>query len=209
MKGVARRFKGISGDFEVLNSIFGVSAISGTVSLRSKLEKLAHWEYVSEESECTYEWTAAYQQIWTHVAVRIRLIPTLGTVTDEVINGLKLEWQDEIQTIWNNRWACARSGELPCRLSFEAQWVDAEAHHTVWVWPGSGRANMKRWFEISKRTAAHEFGHMLGNADEYFNMFCLNRNPVNTGTIMDDGTDVPSRLVQQHGDNIGSDIVAP
>jgi len=34
--------------------------------------------------------------------------------------------------------------------------------------PGSHRANQTNWFEDgSARTAAHEFGHMIGNPDEY------------------------------------------
>jgi hypothetical protein len=32
---------------------------------------------------------------------------------------------------------------------------------------------------------AHEFGHMLGNKDEYPDSNCPARSPVNTGTVMD------------------------
>jgi bacillopeptidase F (M6 metalloprotease family) len=36
--------------------------------------------------------------------------------------------------------------------------------------------------------AAHEFGHMIGNPDEYADSACPRRNPVNTGTVMDNNT---------------------
>jgi hypothetical protein len=36
--------------------------------------------------------------------------------------------------------------------------------------------------------AAHEFGHMLGHPDEYADAACPARNPVSTGTVMDNNT---------------------
>ena len=42
--------------------------------------------------------------------------------------------------------------------------------------------------------AAHEFGHMLGHPDEYADAQCPNRNPVNTGTVMDDNAGPVQRL---------------
>jgi hypothetical protein len=41
---------------------------------------------------------------------------------------------------------------------------------------------------------AHEFGHMLGHPDEYADATCPARNPVNTGTVMDDNTETVARL---------------
>jgi hypothetical protein len=42
--------------------------------------------------------------------------------------------------------------------------------------------------------AAHEFGHMLGHPDEYADATCPSKNPVNTGTVMDDNTETVARL---------------
>ena len=58
--------------------------------------------------------------------------------------------------------------------------------------------------------AAHEFGHMLGHVDEYpENPPCPDRDPVNTGTVMDNNSNnVPSRLMNRFANNIGSNVVA-
>ena len=45
---------------------------------------------------------------------------------------------------------------------------------------------MLNWYhDDSGNDMAHEFGHMLGNKDEYADANCPARNPVNTGTVMD------------------------
>ena len=42
--------------------------------------------------------------------------------------------------------------------------------------------------------ASHEFGHMLGHPDEYADAACPARNPVNTGTVMDNNSGTVARL---------------
>jgi bacillopeptidase F (M6 metalloprotease family) len=57
--------------------------------------------------------------------------------------------------------------------------------------------------------AAHEFGHMLGLVDEYSDSNCPGRSPVNTGTIMDNNSNVvPDRMMTRFANNIGSNVVA-
>jgi bacillopeptidase F (M6 metalloprotease family) len=51
--------------------------------------------------------------------------------------------------------------------------------------------------------ASHEFGHMLGHPDEYASAACPNRSPVNTGTVMDDNTEVVERLCRPFCDRHG------
>ena len=56
--------------------------------------------------------------------------------------------------------------------------------------------------------AAHEFGHLLGNPDEYTDTSCPTRDPVNTGTIMDNNSaNIPERMMTRFADNIGSTVV--
>jgi hypothetical protein len=210
LKGVARRFRGITGDFAVTSGIFGLSGISGVASLRSKLESLAREGYSFSMSECIYGWTAAFEQTWTHIAVRIRLNPDAG-ISAATMNSLMSTWQNGIESTWNNQWACARSGELACRLSFDVQWVTGNQHHTVRVRQGPGQTNMTLWdTSDSGAVAAHEFGHMIGNSDEYPDVKCPDRSPVNTGTVMDNNSaNIPARLVTRFGNNIGSSIVSP
>ena len=56
--------------------------------------------------------------------------------------------------------------------------------------------------------AAHEFGHMLGHPDEYADAACPNRNPVNTGTVMDDNTETVARLYNRFAGFHGSGHVS-
>ena len=116
-----------------------------------------------------------------------------------MIDALKPLWQSWIHGAWNNKWACVRNGQLPCRVSFEVRWVSGHPHHTVSVAPGWGHSSMTVWHEEDEPgETAHEFGHMLGNQDEYDDSECPDRSPVNTGTIMDNNSiNIPARLVQR------------
>ena len=208
LKGVARRYRGITGGLSVVNDIFG-GAGAGSRSLRGKLETLARQQHSSSMSECIFGWTASYEQTWTHIIVRIRLNPDAG-ITNATMNTLRNTWQNGIETTWTHRWGCARSGELPCRVSLDVQWVANGQHHTVRVRPGPAGTNMTTWdTSDSGGVAAHEVGHMLGHEDEYADGRCPNRSPVNTGTIMDNNSNnVPARLMNGFASNIGSGVVA-
>lgn len=50
---------------------------------------------------------------------------------------------------------------------------------------------------------------MLGHPDEYNDASCPARNPVNTGTVMDNpSANIPQRLMTRFADNVGSSVVA-
>lgn len=206
VRGIARKYAGKTGAFSMKNDVLK-GATGGT---RAKLEALARKDYSFGVSECIYGWTASFEQTWTHVRVRIRLNPDAG-ISQATMNTLMAAWQAGIPATWDNRWSCARPGELPCRLRFEVLWVSSNQHHTVRVRPGPERSNMTCWdTQDTGAVASHEYGHMLGNVDEYADGNCPSRNPVNTGTVMDNNSAVvPARLVQRFADNIGSNLVAP
>lgn len=159
-------------------------------------------------SECIYGWTAAYQQTGTHITVRIKLSPD-SDVSDSKIEELKERWKNGIEEKWNYRFACCNSPGCTeqCAFTFEVQWVESNEHHDVRVRSGSGQTNMRLWDESdSGDVASHEFGHMIGHPDEYNSSTCPSRSPVNTGTVMDDNTEVIERLVQPFCDNLSQDI---
>lgn len=151
-------------------------------------------------SECVYGWTARYAQADTDVTVRIQLNPDAG-ISAATIAGLQTTWRNGIINKWSNRFDCRAPNGERSPINFDVQWVTANAHHVVRVRPGPERSNMTNWdTQDSGDVASHEFGHMLGNPDEYNDASCPGRNPVNTGTVMDDNTEAVAR----HLTNIAS-----
>ncbi len=181
-----------------------------TTSLGGVLRTVARQEISFSVSECVFGWTARYQQTWSDVVVRIRLNPDAG-ITNETMATLRNTWETTIQDRWSNRWAVGRSGEIALPLRFDVQWVTSGEHHAVRVRPGPERSNMGTWDTADTgAVASHEFGHMIGNPDEYAEPDrCPARNPVNTGTIMDNNSNtIPARLLTRMGTNVGSSIFA-
>ncbi|MGI5171247.1 twitch domain-containing radical SAM protein [Spirillospora sp. CA-253888] len=143
--------------------------------------------YVGERrfsrSECIFGWTAAFQQSCTAVTVRIRLVPDAGITAQEMAT-LRAAWETGIENKWSGHFVCTGPYGAST-ITFNAQFVTSNAHHTVRVSRGPGQTNMTRWHtDDNGDTAAHEFGHMIGNQDEYTDSRCPNRSPVNTGTVM-------------------------
>ncbi len=180
-------------------------------SLRVKLEAIAREEHSYLIGECIFVCSVGYEQIWSHINVRISLVGD-PDVPFDTLNMKKAVWKDGIERVWNNRWGCALQGEATCPFTFKVQWVDLvplKFHHTVnihLVRQNHEGTDEKNWFvEDGGDVAAHEFGHMLGLVDEYPDSICPNRNPVNTGTVMDNNSsDVPSRMMVALAENIGS-----
>jgi hypothetical protein len=158
-------------------------------------------------AECIYGWTAAFRQEGTHITARIQLNPD-ADVSSSLLETVKARWKRGIEDKWSYRFSCCqRPGcTSPCALTFEVQWVSNNAHLQVRVKKGGGRSNLGLWHtNDSGDVASHEFGHLLGHPDEYQDSSCPNRNPVNTGTVMDDNTQVVQRLCQPFCDRIGQD----
>lgn len=205
LKGIARQYLGHSGPLSVQSQVMNNQA----GSVRQRLESLARQHVSFSMSECVYGWTAAFEQTWSHVIVRIRLNPDAG-ITAQTMTTLRATWETTIQTRWSDRWAIGRSGEGSCNLTFDVQWVTASQHHSVRVRVGPAATDMGTWDTTDTgAVAAHEFGHMLGNVDEYTAANCPNRSPVNTGTIMDNNSNViPARLLTAFATRVGSTVVA-
>jgi len=140
-----------------------------------------------------------YRQEGTHIIVRIQLDPDAG-ISDATMATLRNTWKTGIENKWSNHFACRCTGPNCFRqgtLTFEALWVNNNPHHTVRVRQGPARSNMTTWdSNDSGDVASHEFGHMIGLVDEYADAVCPSRSPVNTGTVMDDNTEVVERQVE-------------
>jgi hypothetical protein len=156
-------------------------------------------------SECVYGWRAAYAQRGTAITVRIRLNPD-ADVSADTMGTLRERWRTGIENKWSNRFGCCTSPDCvgPCALTFRVEWVDSNEHHAVRVRTGPGRSNMSLWdTDDTGDVASHEFGHMLGHPDEYADAACPRRSPMNSGTVMDDSTEVVERLVRPFCDRQG------
>lgn len=172
-------------------------------------------EVTRSVSECIYGWTARYRQERTHIVVRIQLTRD-ANVTQSELDSAMDRWKNGIEEKWSYFFACcsemsattSSDCSMPCELTFEVQWVTSGAHHMVSVHRGPGRSNMLNWYhDDSGDVASHEFGHMLGHPDEYSDPQCPNRSPVNTGTVMDDTTEVVERLVEPFCQSLGQNAV--
>jgi hypothetical protein len=158
-------------------------------------------------SECVYGWTAAFAQRGTTITVRIRLEPD-EEISADTMNTLRARWETGIEDKWSDRFGCCGSSDCigGCALRFRVEWVDSNQHHTVRVRPGPARSNMTTWdTEDTGDVASHEFGHMLGHPDEYEDGACPDRDPVNTGTVMDDNTEVVERLCRPFCNRLDED----
>jgi hypothetical protein len=215
LKGIARRYRSLGQGFSVIGDVLNQPSISGSVSLRARLEDVAREEHAFDMTDhadcdcddCRFGWTASFRQTWTHLLVMIRLNPDAG-ITQATMNGCMTTWLNGIVNTWNHQWGCYHENELVCRFSIEVQWVASGEHHAVQVTAGGGRANMGRFYTAgSGRTAAHECGHLIGHMDEYADVDCPGRAPTGTGTIMDTGNTVPARMMVRYASNIGGDVI--
>jgi len=156
-------------------------------------------------TECIYAGRAAYRQRDQQITVRIQLNPD-SDVTDEEMATLRTRWENGIESKWSNRFACCTRPDCSekVNLVFQVLWTSTNPHHQVRVRRGPMRSNQTTWdTEDTGDVASHEFGHMLGHPDEYADSTCPARNPVNTGTVMDDNTEVVQRLCQKFCTQLG------
>jgi hypothetical protein len=160
-------------------------------------------------SECIYSWTARYDQELRRINVRIRLNPDAG-IPAATIAALQTTWRNGIRNRWNNRFRCHANNGQVTPLLVDVQWVNNNPHHTVRVRPGPAGTNMTTWDTADTgAVAAHEFGHMLGNPDEYVAAACPQRCPVATGTVMDNNSQPRLRHVQSLCDGMNFTAIGP
>ena len=103
------------------------------------------------------------------VIVKIRLQNDASNPANAITDKAVARWESGIKRHWNGKFRL-RGGGRTLDVWFLPVFVyhDDAAHHTVRVLPGDETSNEHKWYEEdSAETAAHEFGHMIGNPDEY------------------------------------------
>ena len=136
---------------------------------------LAHYKEAHYESgvmkqftgDRNYELWRGSQQL--RVIVRINLTEDAKNAKQEITDALIRKWEQGIDAHWNHKFRL-RSGAKALDVWFVPVFVyhDTGAHHQVTVTTGDARSDEGNWHSEDVPTvAAHEFGHMLGNPDEY------------------------------------------
>jgi hypothetical protein len=132
--------------------------------------KEAHYEDgVMERFTGDRNYELVRTQHYLRVIVRIRLSEDATNTKTEITDKVIARWEASIGKLWNGKLRL-RSGAKKLDVWFVPVFVyhDENAHHQVTVTTGDARSDEGNWHaDDTGGTAAHEFGHMLGNPDEY------------------------------------------
>ena len=120
-----------------------------------------------------YEGDRNYELVRTEnylrVIVRIRLSEDVANAKTAITDKKVASWEAGIARLWNGKFRL-RSGAKKLDVWFVPVFVyhDENAHHQVKVTGVGKGTNETNWHAgDAPEVAAHEFGHMLGNPDEY------------------------------------------
>lgn len=122
----------------------------------------------------------------------IYLSPLSG-VTQEQIDALEPVWEAGIEDRWNNRYQILHNSEYTYGIIFDVtfagNYLPSRDHYQVLVRPGPDRSYINLWDTADTgRVVAHEYGHMVGNYDEYSGGALDPNNPIIDTTSLMGGT---------------------
>ena len=125
--------------------------------------------FTEREFGGTAGFDVAYLRDRLQVTVRVSLVP-IDPVAAAQLPAAQPVWETNIESAWN-RFNIA-NGEVTIPLNFDIVFTSGNPHHVVNVHPnapvGWPSVDMNNWWTQSLISPNHEFGHMLGNPDEYF-----------------------------------------
>jgi hypothetical protein len=138
--------------------------------------------FVPQTFTGTRGFDVAYYRDRLQIRVRIRLDPRDATATTDRA-AKSVDWRNWIEAAWDNKFSLQNANHT-LRIRVSCEFTNSNPHHTVHIystmstgWPAY---NMDHWYynqiagvapagvpTYSPRAMVHEFGHMLGNPDEY------------------------------------------
>jgi hypothetical protein len=121
--------------------------------------------------------TIAYRRDRVDVSVGVEL-EAVDDRAETLLAAAKTIWLDRIRRAWGNRFRLTNGDRtIPLRfhINLDSGSNHVNVHSGVWAWPNLNAGN---WFapdheqvpqqeEAVSQAPVHEFGHLIGNADEY------------------------------------------
>jgi hypothetical protein len=160
----------------------------------------------------TYSWHARFLLLLDQPLCRITVIVRLR-INGAATAAQQTAWKNAIEQKWSNRFklCCREDCCTTCCLNgytifCDLQFVQSTEHHVVTG--GANTVNMTNWGSADTIDVTHEFGHMLGNKEEYFTVDGINygapRQP--GGNVMNNPANDPVAshfdLVRQEAENL-------
>jgi hypothetical protein len=159
----------------------------------ARTETISNAPAGSEAWNGTYGWHARF-----HVTVEeanCRVTVTLRVrINGAITAAQQAAWENAIENAWSNRFklrcrcCCCSSGYT---IVVDLQFVASGEHQVVNVGPTT--TNMGNWSATDTIDVRHEFGHMLGNPEEYFTVDGVDYNGARRadGNIMNNPANDP------------------
>jgi hypothetical protein len=169
------------------NGVYGTSGAGMQwkyVSYWHKAAANAPWEFktfpVKFAAQVTRPDTQGKGKCSARVTVRVKLSLSTDPLDDlaltpyfnnpALFSTLKGQYAQAVENSWSKKFKiCCRCDRCEDGWHVEAavKYVDSDADYNVKVWRGDTGADTERWSVLQPSLTAHEFGHYVGNQDEY------------------------------------------
>ncbi len=120
----------------------------------------------------TYSWHAKFTVVVSRNPCAVKVIVKLK-VTGAITAGQKAAWKSAIENKWNGKVKlycedadCANACPDGYPVTFSIEYVNRGEHQTVAA--VASTLDMGNWGVNDTTDVTHEFGHMMGNPEEYF-----------------------------------------
>jgi hypothetical protein len=157
---VKGQFHKIAGMMLIFLSLITLCTNAGAVTYE--------WEHQSKYmTSGVYGWVSSYDIGFYNDTLMVDVDIYLAGYTPA--DTLKSRWESGIESIWS-------TSRFTVPISFNVDWVTTGYDYVVNVTNSTGRWNMLNWYTIGaggwgdayqEEVAAHEYGHMIGEWDEY------------------------------------------